>query len=281
LTYLPSYCGALRSGRVQGDVEPEVHQPLPSAVPADARLGFAQPAFTRGLPRALETCAAQGICLLSVAHSHTCTSLGYFTERIAEAGYIAFGTTNASAIVAGPGGAKRMLGTNPIAFSVPGEGGLALHFDSATSATALGSILKARDAGKPIPEGWAVDEAGAPTIDAVAALAGALLPAAGYKGWGLGLMVEVLASALTGSVSSRDVQGLKLGEGAPHDLGQTYILLKPNVFSDGFAASIMDLERAVAGDPGARLPGAHRAAASHADVPDALWRECLSLSTQA
>ncbi|MEM6728489.1 MAG: Ldh family oxidoreductase, partial [Pseudomonadota bacterium] len=144
LTYLPSYCGALRSGRVQGDVEPEVHQPLPSAVLADARLGFAQPAFTRGLPLALETCAAQGICLFSVAHSHTCTSLGFFTERIAEAGFIAFGTTNASAIVAGPGGAKRMLGTNPIAFSVPGEGGLALHFDSATSATALGSILKAR-----------------------------------------------------------------------------------------------------------------------------------------
>ena len=278
LYYLESYCLQLRSGRVKGDVDPVVSQPSPSAVLSDAGFGFAQPAFARGLPKALDVAESQGIALFSVAHAHTCTSLGYFTEQIARAGYIAMGLTNASAIVAAPGGAKRMLGTNPFAFSVPGPDGLAIHYDSSTSAVALGKITMAKAANEAIPEGWAVDAEGRPTTDPEEALEGSLVSAAGYKGWGLGLLVEVLASALTGSVSSRDVGGLKLPDGKPHDLGQTYILVKTDVFSDRFGDALTDLQAAVAGDPGARLPGAGRAPLDQVDVPDALWELTLSLA---
>ncbi|MEL6690003.1 MAG: Ldh family oxidoreductase [Pseudomonadota bacterium] len=281
LYYLESYCLQLRSGRVKGDVEPEVSQPTPGAVLADARFGFAQPAFARGLPVALETVQTQGIALFSVAHAHTCTSLGSFTEQIARAGCIAIGVTNASAIVAPPGGARRTLGTNPFAFSVPGPDGLALHYDSSTSAVALGKITMAKAAGESIPEGWAVDANGQPTTDPEEALKGSLVSAAGYKGWGLGLLVEVLASALTGSVSSRDVVGLKVAEGKPHDLGQTYILVRTDVFAADFADKLADLQEAVAADAGARLPGASREAMSEVDVPDALWELTLSLAAQA
>ncbi|MEL7298998.1 MAG: Ldh family oxidoreductase [Pseudomonadota bacterium] len=278
LYYLESYCLQLRSGRVIGDVEPAISRPAPGAILADARFGFAQPAFARGLAPALEAVEEQGIALFSVAHSHTCTSLGYFTEQIARHGFMALGLTNASAIVAAPGGAKRMLGTNPFAFSVPGPRGLALHYDSSTSAVALGKITMAKAAGEAIPEGWAVDAEGRPTTDPEAALKGSLVSAAGYKGWGLGLLVEIMAHALTGSVSSRDVAGLKLAEGAPHDLGQTYILVKTDVFSDRFGASLAALEAALAEDPGARLPGAGRAPAEAAEVPDALWELTLKLA---
>ncbi|MEO0676366.1 MAG: Ldh family oxidoreductase [Pseudomonadota bacterium] len=271
LYYLESYCLQLRSGRVNGAVEPEVCQPAPGAVLSDARFGFAQPAFARGLALALETAEAQGIALFSVAHAHTCTSLGYFTEQIAAAGVMGMGFTNASAIVAAPGGAKRMLGTNPFAFSVPGADGPAMHYDSSTSAVALGKITMAKAAGEQIPEGWAVDVAGRPTTDPDEALKGSLVSAAGYKGWGLGLLVEVMASALTGSVSSRAVSGLKLPDGSPHDLGQTYILVKADVFSTRFGAALADLEGALAEDPGARLPGASRSPMDTVDVPDALW----------
>ncbi|MEL6549185.1 MAG: Ldh family oxidoreductase [Pseudomonadota bacterium] len=278
LYYLESYCLQLRSGRVIGDVEPAISRPAPGAILADARFGFAQPAFARGLAPALEAVEEQGIALFSVAHSHTCTSLGYFTEQIARHGFMALGFTNASAIVAAPGGAKRMLGTNPFAFSVPGPLGLALHYDSSTSAVALGKITMAKAAGEAIPEGWAVDAEGRPTTDPEAALKGSLVSAAGYKGWGLGLLVEIMASALTGSVSSRDVAGLKLAEGAPHDLGQTYILVKTDVFSDRFGGSLAALEAALAEDPGARLPGAGRSPAEAAEVPDALWELTLKLA---
>jgi len=280
LYYLESYCVQLKSGRVDGCVEPVVTQPKPGAVEADARYGFAQPAFARGLPRALDAARAQGIAIFSVTHAHTCTSLGYFTEQIARAGFLGIGFTNASAIVAPPGGSEKVLGTNPLAFSAPADvpGALALHFDSSTSAVALGQVTMAKAAGRPIPEGWAVDRTGAPTTDPEAAVnGGALVPAAGYKGWGLGLLVELMASALTGTAGSWDVTALKSPDGPPHDLGQSYLILEPQVFSQGFTAKLEALAR-VATEAGGRLPGAGRAPMETVEVPDALWELTLRLA---
>ena len=104
LYYLESYCTQLTSGRVNGSIEPIVTSPKAATVAVDAGFGFAQAAFERGLPEALSTVKNTGTCSLSICHSHTCTSLGYFTEQIAEAGYVAIGFTNASAVVSPPGG---------------------------------------------------------------------------------------------------------------------------------------------------------------------------------
>lgn len=100
----------------------------------DAAVGFAQPAFTRGLPSACEAARACGTASLAIAHSHTCTSLGFFAEQIAAEGLIGVGFTNASAVVAGPHGRKRVIGTNPIAFTLPGPDGPAMHADLSTAA---------------------------------------------------------------------------------------------------------------------------------------------------
>lgn len=279
LYYLESYCTQLASGRVDGVVDPIIRTPKPAAIQADACFGFAQPAFARGLPVALDAVASQGIAHLAVSNAHTCTSLGYFTEQIARAGYMAIGFTNASPVVAPPGGNKAVLGTNPIAMSVPdGAGGLATHFDFSTSAVALGKITMAKAAGEAIPLGWAVDGEGNPTTDPVAALDGSLVSAGGYKGWGFGLMAELLAAGITGSVNSLDVSGLKLPNGKPHGLGQFYILLDTTVHGDGFGAKIARVADAVAEQEGARLPGSNRHAASKVIVPDALWAQTLGLA---
>ena len=185
LYYLESYCKQLETGRVRGDVTPEVSQPRPGVVAVDARMGFAQPAFARALPQAVTAARECGVASLAVGHAHTCTSLGYFTEQIARAGLIGLGMTNASPIVAPPGGKTRVIGTNPIAFSVPdGAGGIAMQFDQSTTTVALGKITMAKAAGERIPEGWAVDAEGRPTTDPEAALAGSLVSMGGYKGWG-------------------------------------------------------------------------------------------------
>ena len=127
LYYLESYCKQLQSGRVKGDVEPIVTRARPGAVRVDARFGFAQPAFARALPEAVKAARDCGVASLAVGHAHTCTSLGFFTEQIALEGLIGLGMTNASPIVAPPGGKTRVIGTNPMAFSVPdGKGGLAM-----------------------------------------------------------------------------------------------------------------------------------------------------------
>ena len=278
LYYLESYCTQLSSGRVNGTVLPEVSRPRPAAVLADAKLGFAQPAFAAALEEAIAAALENGVATLAVAHAHTCTSLGYFTEQIAAAGLIGIGFTNASPVVAPPGGNARVIGTNPIAMTVPGENGPALHFDFSTSAVALGKITMAKAAGEPIPLGWAVDENGVPTTDPEAALNGALVSAGGYKGWGFGLMAELLAAGMTGSVNSLDVAGLKVAQGNPHDLGQFYILMDPGTYHADFSARFARVAEAVAAQEGARIPGADRHVMTEVDVPDALWQQVLRLS---
>ncbi|QBF32832.1 Ldh family oxidoreductase [Thalassococcus sp. S3] len=278
LYYLESYCRQLRSGRVQGQVEPKVTAPRPAHVAVDGRMGFAQPAFARGLPHAIDSVRANGTASLAIGHTHTCTSLGYFTGQIARAGFIALGMTNASPIVAPPGGKTRVIGTNPVAFSVPdGHGGIALQFDQSTTTVALGKITMAKAAGERIPEGWALDADGAPTTDPEAALSGSLVSMGGYKGWGFGLMAELLAAGMTGSVTSRNVHPLKADDGPPHDLGQFYMLIDP-ALSDSFVDRLAEVVEGIAMDPGARMPGQGRVLADPVNVDDALWSQARSLA---
>ncbi len=213
-----------------------------------------------------------GTASLAVAHAHTCTSLGYFTAQLAAEGLMAIGFTNASPVVAPPGGNQKVIGTNPIAMSVPdGKGGLAVHFDFSTSAVALGKITMAKAAGEEIPLGWAVDAQGVPTTNPEAALGGALVSAGGYKGWGFGILAELLAAGMTGSVNSLDVGGLKFPDGPPHGLGQFYLILDPTTHHDGFDDRLARLADAVALQAGARLPGSARSPMADVAVPDALW----------
>ena len=278
LYYLESYCRQLVSGRVKGTVEPVAATPRPGAVTVDARFGFAQPAFARGLPVAVEAARRNGIASLAICHSHTCTSLGYFTEQIARAGMIGIGVTNASAIVAGPGGKAPVIGTNPVAFTLPGSAGPLMHADFSTAAVALGKITMAKAAGEAIPLGWAVDRDGNPTTDPEAALAGALVSAAGYKGWALGLLVEFLAAGMTGSVNSLDVRGLKAVGGPPHDLGQFYILIDPGERAGALAERISRVAEEIAGDPAVRLPGQNRTRHAAVTVPAELWETVQALA---
>lgn len=271
LYYVESYCQQLKSGRVKGGVTPTVTTPRSATVHVDAHFGFAQPAFAYGLPVALDAARQTGIATLAVGHAHTCTSLGYFTEQIARAGFIGIGFTNASPIVAAPGGKTRVIGTNPIAFSVPdGDGGIAMQFDQSTTTVALGKITMAKAAGEMIPEGWAVDAAGQPTTDPEAALKGSLVSMGGYKGWGFGLMAEILAAGMTGGVLSRDVKPLKAPEGPPHDLGQYYIVIDPSASTD-FADRLAGLSAAATADEGARMPGQGKKPMDPVEVADAVW----------
>jgi len=278
LYYLESYCKQLRTGRVKGDAEPDVTRPRPGAVQVDARFGFAQPAFARALPVALDAARECGVASLAVGHAHTCTSLGFFTRQIAQAGMIALGMTNASPIVAPPGGRTRVLGTNPVAFSVPdGQGGVAMQFDQSTTTVALGKITMAKAAGESIPEGWALDANGNPTTDPEAALAGSLVSMGGYKGWGFGLMAELLAAGMTGGVVSRDVKPLKVPDGPPHDLGQYYLIMDPGA-SPAFFDRLEQVVAGVALDEGARMPGQGKAPSDPVTLEEAVWAQARELA---
>ena len=272
LYYVESYCLQLKTGRVDGVVEPIVTNNKPGTVRVDGRFGFAQSAFAAGFNKAIEVARSNGICSYSIEHTHTCTSLGYFTEQIAKSGMLAIWATNASAVVAPPDGSVPVLGTNPVAMSVPdGIGGVAFQFDFSTSAIALGKITMAAAAGEPIPLGWAVDKDGNPTTNAKDALQGSLLSAGGYKGYGLGLMAELLAGALTGSRLSVEIPPLKTPEGEPHDIGQFYIMIDVEAYDENFLQRLEKLAHAIESQPGARLPGANIYIPEKVEVDTELW----------
>ncbi len=280
LYYLESYCKQLSTGRVLGNVVPEVFNPRPGSVRVDAKFGFAQPAFAAGFDTAVAAAKINGTCGFAIEHSHTCTSLGYFTEQLAEVGLIALGFTNSSARVAPPGGTKRLLGTNPMAMAVPArDGGIAFQFDFSTSAIALGKITMAAAAGDPIPLGWAVDADGNDTTDPKAALEGSMLSAGGHKGYGLGLMVEVLAAALTASTMSVDIAPLKTPDGPHHDIGQFYLLIDPASYSgESFWDSIEALSSQLDDEPDARLPGSGGELPDVVVIDTGVWDSTLALT---
>ena len=278
LYYLESYCEQLLSGRVNGQASPDVQLVRSGAIYVDADDGFAQPAFSKGLPEALKLAKENGIASLSVGRAHTCTSLGYFTKKIAESGFLGLGLTNASPIVAPPGGKSRIIGTNPIAFSVPdGNGSIAMQFDQSTTTVALGKITMAKAAGKSIPEGWALDKDGKATTDPEQALKGTLVSAGGYKGWGFGLMAEILVAGMTGGKISKNVAPLKAKDGEPHNLGQFYIIIDP-ASGASFYNRLEELTAIISSEEGARMPGQYTVPQTVVDVPNDLWNLAIGLS---
>ena len=278
LYYLESYCEQLISGRVNGQASPIVQPVRSGSIFVDADDGFAQPAFSKGLPEAIKLAKKNGIASLSVGRAHTCTSLGYFTKKIAEAGFLGLGLTNASPIVAPPGGKSRIIGTNPIAFSVPnGSGGVAMQFDQSTTTVALGKITMAKAAGESIPNGWALDRDGNATTDPEQALKGTLVSAGGYKGWGFGLMAEILVAGMTGGRISKNVAPLKAKDGEPHNLGQFYIIIDPTSGAS-FYNRLEELTTIISSEEGTRMPGQYTVPKTEVDVPDELWNLAVSLT---
>jgi LDH2 family malate/lactate/ureidoglycolate dehydrogenase len=160
--------------------------------------------------------AAHGIAIVGVTDSWMSGRSAYFVEMIARADLVAIHTASSGAAVAPHGGTRPVLGTNPIAFALPGGDG-PLVLDMGTSAF-MGTDLALRvRLGTPLPEGVAIDRDGRPTRDAEAARQGALLPFGGHKGFGLGLIVQ--AFGLLGGAAV--IPG--------HDDGYVFIAFRPDL----------------------------------------------------
>ncbi len=139
----------------------------------------------------IERANARGFALVGVNNLWMSGRSAYYVEMAARAGLIGIHTVAAPPMVAPPGGAKAVLGTNPIAFGFPLEGD-PLVIDLGTSAF-MGTDLQFRQRlGIPLPEGVAIDERGRPTTDAGAARRGAILPFGGHKGYALALAMHAL-----------------------------------------------------------------------------------------
>lgn len=262
LMYLPIYAEHLACGKVDGAAVPRLSRPRVGAVVVDAGNGFAHPAIDLGHPMLVEAVRSYGIAAMTLRRSYNCGVLGHHAERIAQAGLIGLCFTHAPASIAPPGGWVPVIGTNPFALAVPdGRGGARFVLDQSASVVAKSEVILRSRRGEAIPQGWALDAEGRATTDAAAALKGSMLPAGGAKGFGAGLLVEVLASALAGAVASREASPFSGPAGGAPATGQCFLAIDPDAFAPGFTARIAALAEAIEEQQGARLPGARRVVA--------------------
>ncbi len=278
LGYLPVYCEHLRCGKIDGQAQPQYLEGAPAVVRVDAAHGFCHPAFLMALPRFADLAAHNGIASLAITRSYSAGVVGWFVEQLAARGLTSMAFANTSPCIAPWGGNKALLGTNPLAFATPCAGGLPIVVDMAASATARVNIATAAARGESVPAGWLMDAHGDTTTDPNALSAGGTMsPLGGAKGYGLALMIEILAAGMTGASWSYAASSFGTNEGGPPGVGQLFIAMAPALTGgDGFQERLAALRAKITEQPGARLPGDRRHEArgktrdAGVDVPDGL-----------
>lgn len=173
----------------------------------DGECGLGPVVANSALNAVAERARRTGVAVAAVANSNHIGMLGWYAERMALEGLTTIALSTSEALVHPWGGRKAMIGTNPIAIAVPTGDDEPFMMDTATGVVSMGEIHDHANRGAPIPAGWALDAAGNPTTDAVAAKDGAIAPFGGPKGYALGLALELLVTSLAGAAIGRNVVG--------------------------------------------------------------------------
>jgi LDH2 family malate/lactate/ureidoglycolate dehydrogenase len=156
------------------------------------------------------------------------------------------------------GGIDLMLSTNPIAVGVPAHDEPPIVLDMASTVAAYGKVKAKLQRGEAMPEGWMIDRQGRPLTDPTRADEGLLLPIGGYKGYGLALVVGLLAGTLNGAHNGPDTIDFNKDARTPTDTGQAVVAISIDAFGDvdAFKRNVDELARALRGSR--RLPGVER-----------------------
>ena len=252
---LARYVNGLRDGIMLARPEEKTVIETPTTVTFDAGAGLGQPISHRAMTKAIEKARDYGCGFATVRNSNHYGIAGYYAMMALEQDMIGISATNAAVLVVPTFGRDAMYGTNPIALAVPAGKERPFVLDMATSTVPRGKLEVYNRQEKPVPLGWATDERGVPTTDAARVLdnfakraGGGLLPLggageefSGYKGYGMGLLVEILSAVLPGaafltSVYPKDSDGKAL----PADLGHFFGAWRLDAFRppDGFKADM-------------------------------------------
>lgn len=199
----PHYARAVKSGRIKTAPDIKIIQTGPSAVKIDADHAFGHYAGSIAMMQAVDLAKQTGLGAAAVANSTHFGAAAYFALQAASADCIGFACTNADALVKAYGAKKAFFGTNPICFAVPLEREEPFCLDMATSLVSWNKVLTYRRRKETIPPDWAFDSDGNSVEDPEKAVC--LNPAGIYKGFGLGMVVDVLCALLSGGPISKDI----------------------------------------------------------------------------
>lgn len=199
------YVGRIRSGHLLPAPRYEIVRETETTVLYDAGNGLGHPVGRMAMERVIEKARKHGSAFGAVRNSNHYGIAGYYAMMALEHDMIGMASTNSVKYGAPTFGRDVLLGTNPLAFAIPAGKEPPFVLDFATTTVPKGKLEVYKRKQLPLKPGWAIDEHGAPTDDPDAALRGALLPLGGFgtdngghKGYGLGLLVDILCGVLSG-----------------------------------------------------------------------------------
>lgn len=176
---------------------------------------------------AVEKAKSVGVFQVFSRNNNTPGAAFYYTLKAAENGFIGIFLCNSPAQMAPVGGKEKMLGTNPFAVAIPIPGQDPLIIDMATSIVAKSKFKEYKEAGKNLPDGWALDENGLPTNNPEAGMKGFILPMAGFKGYGIAMLIDIISGLLSGSAFLNKVGRFYSEYNMSMNVGFTCIAMNP------------------------------------------------------
>ncbi|MFC7078514.1 Ldh family oxidoreductase [Haloarcula halophila] len=228
---LEAYMKKFEGGGFNPDPDIQTHRLGSGSALVDADDGPGQSAALLAMTEAMDLAEETGVGTVAVRNSNHFGTAAYYTEYASDRNYLGIAMTNVGSDVIPFGGATRFLGTNPISFSVPTDRSFPITLDMATSVVAMGKIQEvSRREDTEIPPEWAVNEHGEPTTDPHEAVA--VRPLGGPKGYGLGIMVDVLSGVLSSAGTSPTVGPLYDDFDKPMRLGHFVAAIDIETFRD-------------------------------------------------
>ena len=227
--WLDIYLKRILAGSVKPVTDLKTIREKAAYVLLDAQGGLGQVAMRRGMDLGIEKAKTAGICAVAVCNSNHCGALAFYAEMATKANMAAMVMTNSTPLMAPLGGVTLSIGTNPIAFGFPTEKNPVI-LDMATSASARGKVFVAAQKGNKLPDGVALNKDGEPTTDPKEALEGILLPVGGPKGYGLSLIIDIMAGIMTGSNFGQTITSLYGDLKTPQNIGHFAVVINIDDF---------------------------------------------------
>ena len=223
------YYNGIQDGRINAGAKIQVTNETPVSALIDGDDGFGHVSGKMAMQMAIDKAKQSGIGLVLVKNSTHYGIAGYYSMMAAKQGVLGMSMTNTEALVVPTFGKTPMLGTNPIALTMPASP-LPLHIDMATSVVPAGKMEVYNKKGQPVPEGWIVNSNGKVTTSPGEFIEirknktdGGLLPLggegeqhSGHKGYALGVIVELLTAILSGGNTSNHVRAVRTIEKCCH-----------------------------------------------------------------
>jgi LDH2 family malate/lactate/ureidoglycolate dehydrogenase len=226
------YLDRLRHGSVSSCEAGEIVSDHGCAVVMNARNAFGHLTGVQSMNIAIARAKQYGAGIVAVRQGFHFGTARRYAVTASKEGCIGIVMCNTRPLMPAPGGAERVVGNNPIAIAIPSDSVIPLVLDMATSEAAMGKIRMADKAGQSIPANWAVRDDGSPTTVAREAIAGMLLPAAGPKGFGLSLTIDLMCGLLSSGAIGRSVMPLYGDPKVAYNCSHLFIAIHVGHFSD-------------------------------------------------